>query len=150
MIGIALGLIGALIGIGLLAYAFSKMETRRAAQGLRILLGVGGILLGALLTIRGLAVVGGPIVLAGLGFLGTALRGGQSRHGSGSAQSPPAAHSMSRKDAAKLLGVSEDASEQEIRKAHRAMMKRVHPDAGGSDALAAQVQHAFEVLIGDR
>ena len=148
MTGLFLGLVGALAAIGIMAYAFSRMETRKAAQGLRVLLGIGGVLLGLLLTIRGLAVVGGPMVIAGLGFLGTALRGAGARAGAGTSQKP--SQRMSRKEAANVLGVSESAGEAEIRQAYRDMMKRVHPDAGGSDALAAQVQEAFEVLTGKR
>lgn len=145
MTGLFLGLLGALAVLVGLAYAFSRMETRKAAQGLRIVLGLGGVVLGTLLTVRGLAVVGGPIVIAGLGFLGTALRGGMGRAGQ---TQTPTSQSMSRKDAARILGVSETASEDEIRQAYRDMMKRVHPDAGGSDALAAQVKQACEVLLG--
>jgi DnaJ-domain-containing protein 1 len=139
------GLLATLIGLGVLAYVLWRMETRKAAQGLRIVLGLSGVILGALLTIRGLAIVGGPILVAGLGFLGSALRGGRPVN-AGQGQGPNASPPMTRQEAAKLLGISEAASEDEIHAAYKAMMKRVHPDAGGSDALAAQVQAAYELL----
>ena len=56
---------------------------------------------------------------------------------------------MSEAEARAILGVGPDADEETIRKAHRTMMKRVHPDQGGSDALAAKVQEARDVLLKD-
>jgi len=42
--------------------------------------------------------------------------------------------------------VSPDATEAEIRAAHRKLSQRVHPDAGGTDALFRRVQVAYETL----
>ena len=52
-------------------------------------------------------------------------------------------------DARKLLGVSPDASLAEIRDAHRRLIARVHPDAGGSDELANRVNVARDVLVAE-
>ena len=66
-------------------------------------------------------------------------------------QSSPTMNSntMSRADAAQILGVSEDASEQETKEAHKKLMQKCHPDRGGTDALAAQINKAKELMLGN-
>lgn len=55
---------------------------------------------------------------------------------------------MSREQASRLLDVPIDASPETIRAAHRRLVSRVHPDAGGSAPLAAQVNAARDALLG--
>lgn len=55
---------------------------------------------------------------------------------------------MSQQQAREVLGVTATASKEEIIKAHRRMMQKVHPDRGGSDFLAAQINQAKETLLG--
>lgn len=55
--------------------------------------------------------------------------------------------SMTLEMACDILGVEEDASEIEIRRAHKEMLKRVHPDQGGSDYLCKQVNQARDFLL---
>ncbi|MBA2934016.1 DnaJ domain-containing protein [Sphingomonas sp. CGMCC 1.13654] len=52
-------------------------------------------------------------------------------------------------EARDLLGVSTRAGEEEIRAAHRRLIGRVHPDAGGSDALARRVNAARDILVAE-
>ena len=54
---------------------------------------------------------------------------------------------MSREDAAAILGVDILADEQQILSAHKSLMNKIHPDKGGSDALAAQINAARDVLL---
>ena len=53
---------------------------------------------------------------------------------------------MSRADALDVLGLKEGATEREIRAAYRRMMKKHHPDNGGSAYLAARINEANDVL----
>ena len=55
---------------------------------------------------------------------------------------------MSREEALEVLGLEEGASPKEIRAAHHRLMKRLHPDQGGTTFLATKVNQAKDVLLG--
>jgi hypothetical protein len=57
---------------------------------------------------------------------------------------------MSVEEACAILGVARDASPQQIKEAHHRLMQKLHPDHGGSDYLATQINRARDVLLRGR
>lgn len=72
-------------------------------------------------------------------------RGGDS----GQAGGKRTAQSLSKSDAYDLLGLKPGSSVDEIKAAHKRLMKEFHPDKGGTDYLAAKINEAKDVLLGD-
>jgi DnaJ domain len=54
---------------------------------------------------------------------------------------------MSKDEARAVLGVAKGASADDVRAAHRRLMKEFHPDKGGSDYLAAKINAAKDALL---
>lgn len=75
-------------------------------------------------------------------FPGEAFVGGHAGTPSGEA------HAMERADALAVLGLPESATKEQIIEAHRKLIQKVHPDRGGNDYLAGQINRARDILLG--
>jgi len=108
---------------------------------------IAGALLGPVMAARGMPLLG-ALMTAGSGLW---LQFGPSR-GTGGAAPPPSPPDASRRDpdrteAAALLGISPEADRDTVLDAHRRLIARNHPDAGGTAALAARINAARDVLL---
>ncbi|MGH6790835.1 MAG: DnaJ domain-containing protein [Pseudolabrys sp.] len=75
---------------------------------------------------------------------------GWSEHAQGNAASGRVAASsgkMTEQEAYQILGLQPGASADDIASAHRTLMKKLHPDQGGSTYLAARINEAKEILV---
>ena len=50
------------------------------------------------------------------------------------------------KDYYKILGVSKNASQDDIKKAYRKLAHKYHPDKGGSGDMFKEVSEAYQIL----
>ena len=74
-------------------------------------------------------------------------RGRSQGFSGGFRQNTSAKSAMSRAEAFEILGLKQGASEEEIKAAYRKLIANAHPDAGGSDWMAAKLNEAKQILL---
>lgn len=109
----------------------------RAASGLAA---IGALTSAAFVTLRGEAIVGLILAAAGLGLM-FAARWPRRR-----SAPAPQSEAMSLDEARSVLGVGPAATPADIREAYARLMRRAHPDHGGTSGLAAQLNAARDRL----
>ena len=57
---------------------------------------------------------------------------------------------MSLNESYKLLGIDENASKEVIIKSHKELIRKLHPDKGGSSYLSAKVNEARDIILADK
>ncbi|MFN7303728.1 MAG: molecular chaperone DnaJ [Phenylobacterium sp.] len=120
-----------------------RREWRLIAGGLALAAVVGG----TVLALRGAWPAGLVLIFTGLGLAGLARSPGP-RPGPAPTAPSPEPDGMSLSEARSVLGVGPDASREEILEAHARLIRRTHPDAGGTDGLAAHLNAARDRLLG--
>jgi hypothetical protein len=110
----------------------------------------------ALLMLRGDLSAAIGLFAVGMGLVGKAslLPHGFNWNGPksqpGQEQSPPPQRGkvvLPKEEALSILGLKSGASAEEIKQAHKRLMKDFHPDKGGSDYLAAKINEAKDALL---
>ena len=119
---------------------------------MRKLMGWAILLVGGLLLFRGNPAVGISLAALGGGLIGESAlfpKGFQfpgAMPPSGASRSAPTGP-MTAKEALAVLGLKPGASAEEVRAAHRRLLKGYHPDKGGTDYLAAKINQAKDILL---
>ncbi len=127
-----------LIGVAVWLMASGRLSRMTGKDG--IMLGLA--IVGAVMAARGARIVG-IIPLAIAAIYGWRRWTAKPKSPSVASKAEPEAV----RDARALLGVPATASAEDIRAAHRRLIAKIHPDAGGTQALAEKINEARSILL---
>ena len=135
------------IVLGLVAIVWVLREAGRISPAkqrifVRQAAGFGLCALGLILALKGLLIVALPLLGVGAGLLGWQQFGVRS-----AAKPAPTVTSMDKVEALEVLGLGPSASADDIRAAHKKLLRAIHPDAGGSTYLSAKINAARDLLL---
>jgi len=146
-----------LVLLGLLSLAVLMWSARRFAQArvanLKALLGwlaaLAGLAIGTglLLTGRGAAALLAAVLLGPLALSWWQEGRMPAPTRPAPARPPPRPPAMTRAEALQVLGLRDPATSADVRAAWVRLMQAAHPDRGGSDWLAAQINQARDTLL---
>lgn len=132
----------ALLLIGLAGWLIwtGRLQRMSARDGMAL----GAALVGAVMAAKGKPLIGAPLLVGATLFFFTKSQPGRKKAGKAAPKPVPPQAVV---DARKLLGLGPEADARAIRAAHRRLIASVHPDKGGTEALAAQINAARDLLI---
>ncbi len=153
-------LIALIVVVGglLLIRKSARMNPKEFSNLAQKIAGGGAIAAAGLLFLKGQTTIATTLFAVGAGLfgksslfpngfnLGGAKATEQNGHAGENLRRPLAP--FSRSEAYDLLGLKPGASEDDIKAAHKRLMKDFHPDKGGTDYLAAKINQAKDVLLG--
>ena len=146
-----------LIGLVIAIIGFIYLANHASAHQVRMVLRVIGAAVLAIaitmLALTGRIWLAAMIVAVLLPFVIAHYTGRPDGAGTAQQTTPPeGVHSagLTRKQALDILGLNEDAGEDDIKRAYRNLMNRTHPDHGGSAWMAERLNAARARLLGDK
>jgi len=108
---------------------------------LSVVLGLLGVVIASVLRLMPVLLRFAPHLQKLWSVFGTAKNSNQQASGRRSASA------ITKAEALEILGLKSGATKAEIIAAHRKLISKLHPDRGGSDYLAAQINLAKKVLL---
>lgn len=148
IVGVLLGLLLAVVGVRL-ARRMSNRAWRPGAGMLALACILSGVFL---LTVVKIPPLGALLLTLGLIIAMSVRRVRAPPHETDASSAPPLRRrvGMSVEEARAILGVGPEASAEEVQSAYLRLIRRAHPDQGGTSGLAAQLNTARDTLLGKK